>query len=109
VEEAAWKLVWLARDLGDGGLAAFAGKLLALTGPLDASVIAFSVPTFALSTAAAQGAAPTAAPQPQQRTGRAAASQQVCVQPCILAWVRGVDVGPGQEGSAWSAHRHSPA
>ena len=73
VEEATWKLVWLSRDLGDEALAAFAGKLLALTGPLDATVIAFSVPTFAANSGSA-ASAPAPAPQ---RGGRAGAAQQV--------------------------------
>lgn len=52
MEEAAWRLVWLARDLGDDALAAFAGKLLALLGPLEAHVTAFSLRAPATATAA---------------------------------------------------------
>ena len=42
VEQAAWQLVWLSRDLADDALAAFTGKLLALAGPLDEHCIAFT-------------------------------------------------------------------
>ena len=42
VEQAAWQLVWLSRDLADNALAAFTGKLLALVGPLDEHCIAFT-------------------------------------------------------------------
>ncbi len=42
VEQAAWQLVWLSRDLADNALAAFTGKLLALVGPVDEHCIAFT-------------------------------------------------------------------
>ena len=42
VEQAAWQLVWLSRDLADDAMAAFTGKLLALVGPLDEHHIAFT-------------------------------------------------------------------
>lgn len=42
VEQAAWRLVWLSRDLADDAMAAFTGRLLALVGPLDEHCIAFN-------------------------------------------------------------------
>ena len=40
VQAAAWQLVWLSREAGDGGLALLAGELLALVGPSDPFAIA---------------------------------------------------------------------
>jgi hypothetical protein len=56
-ERAAWQLVLLARDLRDEMLADFAGKLLALVGPLDAHVTAFSMPASGCSPAIMPSAA----------------------------------------------------
>ena len=42
VKRAAWELAALSADLGDSHLASFSGELLALSGPLEPSVIAFN-------------------------------------------------------------------
>jgi len=47
VEEAAWQLVRECRETGDGGLAAFTGRVLALLGPLPPERIAFTPPKAA--------------------------------------------------------------
>ena len=80
-------MVWHARDLGDEELAAFAGKLLALTGPLEASAIAFSVPSSADAAAAAPGAS--------ARAGRATETLSQQVQGCL-------SVAEHSEGMGWA-------
>ena len=82
VEEAAWRLVWLARELGDNDLAAFTGKLLALVGPLDPHVIAFSIPTSLSSSSAAAERTPPAQPARSSKAGSYAANK---VAVCDLA------------------------
>lgn len=80
VEEAAWRLVWLARELADDSLAAFAGKLLALAGPLDASVIAFSMPSLEAG-ASSPVPLPHARQPPARGGGRGAVPEQVQGRP----------------------------
>lgn len=72
---AAWQLVWLARDLGNSNLAAFAGKLLALVGPLEPHVIAFSIPSQAATSSAAVDRNPLAQNDRSSRGGGRAASK----------------------------------
>jgi hypothetical protein len=49
VAAAAWRLVGLSSELGDGQLAVFAGELLALVGPLDPRAVAFDASMAARS------------------------------------------------------------
>lgn len=53
---AAWRLAWLGAELGDGRLAAFAGELLALAGPLPPGAVAFAPPALEPVDAAAPSA-----------------------------------------------------
>ncbi|BDA48015.1 Serine-protein kinase ATM [Coccomyxa sp. Obi] len=84
VRLAAWQLVWLARDLGNSNLAAFAGKLLALVGPLEPHVIAFSIPSQAATSSAAVDRTPSAQNDRSSRGGARAASKADSLQ-MILA------------------------
>lgn len=87
VQAAAWQLVWLSREAGDGGLALLAGELLALVGPSDPFAIA--LPHAAGPRGGALAEAAPAEPGRKPRSGwppkaafaggqGAFAAQQVC-------------------------------